>query len=89
VFGLYVFSSGTLFGCVMFGDMRFEGSHPVIGREGHHPVILEVRVHAPRVTIVQKRTRCSMKANPADVGSEASLKGASVCWIAARILIEI
>ena len=36
-----------------------------------------VSVHGPRVTAVQLRTRCgSMKADPAEVGSEATSKGA-------------
>jgi hypothetical protein len=45
----------------------------------------EVRVHGPRVTVVQKRTRCGrMKADPADVGTEVTSKGASVCRTDAR-----
>jgi hypothetical protein len=38
-----------------------------------------VRVHGPRVTVVQQRTRCrSMKADPVDKGLEATSQGASV-----------
>src|SRR5271165_201050 len=40
---------------------------------------LLVRVHEPRVTDVQQRTRCgSMKADPADIGPEPTPEGASV-----------
>src|SRR5215468_11177791 len=38
-----------------------------------------VRVHGPRVTVVQQRTRCGrMVADPADMGPEATPKDASV-----------
>src|SRR3712207_707801 len=46
------------------------------------------RVHEPKVTIVQKRTRyASMKADPADVRSEATSKVASVGRIVARSVV--
>src|SRR5690349_21822855 len=48
----------------------------------------DVRVHGPKVTIVQKQTRCgSIKADPVDLGSEARSKGASVCRTDARWIL--
>ena len=52
-------------------------SAEVAARFGYTP---GVHVHGPMLTIVQQQTRCGrMKADPADGGSEASSKGASVC----------
>ena len=68
----------TAFCCLFLALQRYRGIHVAFGSEGIMSIV--VRVHGPRVTVIQMRARCgSMRTDLASFGPEVTPKNTSAC----------